>query len=266
MKNIKRYSEFNIINESDYSFGYSDEYVDLISKYKIDDNYFKDLLYDITDEFGKAKFWDFIKSSTGNDLGSSGSTPVVSDDHYIYKYIELDLNSFNLDKIENFNKVARCLSTISETIEVFTKRIEEDGYILENVEIYTKARYSGVAGEGYSLPKIIQLNIKTGKIDSTDLKFAYSKFNKIFGDNYENGMDHIRELYRKGGIMVPDLDMIDADGQGMGNKGLYYIGFLLENEIVCIAKYDFTKDKFTIDYQELQRSIKEYHNGERIQN
>lgn len=153
--------------------------------------------------------------------------------------------------IEEFNKILSNINHISNEVLNLCKRIEKT----KNVEISSNAIIEAIPSDENS-GLIYKLKIiENKKIPNEIIKRAYDDWSKsplVKGIN--SGIDKLKEIYRKRGIIDPQIDIND----GELDQKIINIGFFTEDEIMVIARYLVDKGDISIDWDELEKSIRSY--------
>lgn len=248
MRRIKAYKDFQMIKES-VGFGQSEEYRQLKEKYdKISKEYFQEHFYDITDEnIAGFNYWSYIGDSNGVFIEN---TDVKDNDYYICYGISIrptdkSIDTSSIRSIEELKKVSDNINRLVNSVESFENRISHDG-----LTITTSSMPMGVTPS----MREIKLSVRGAKIDKSDINRYYSLWKSGRGPRYDEGINKLKEQYRKNGIPNVELDTNEYFDEDIVNVGF----MMLEDEIIAVATYSKKNDDFDIDWPEFRRSVKEY--------
>lgn len=162
---------------------------------------------------------------------------------YIIIYIQYKL----IPGRNKFNTILNNLNIINTSIEELIDRCESNGLKLEdNVYLIDKS-----TGHERIYHTFI-ISFIGDEININDLKDIYNKYINFQDKEYIEGIKKLSEIYKEHGINFNDqMDLLD-------NGNYIEIGFNVDDDIYDVATYNKENKKFTIDRDEIDRSIESW--------
>jgi hypothetical protein len=244
---LKRYNDFSI-NES---FGISKDYQDFLTSKSISLDTFNDSLFDVK-EFASARTYRYLVDSKLKAVNAE------VDDNETYRMLYNCLIQYNIKSGKNdFSKVIDNLNTINISIDEMISRAESKGLELkDNTYIVTSLSVGhpeSVDNTKESINHKFFITFLSDEINTKELKDIYNKYISTKDKEYLEGLEKLRNIYRKEGIDF-DKYMDTTDDE----EGYILIGVFISEDLYGVASYDTETKKFIIDRQEINDSVNAY--------
>jgi hypothetical protein len=237
---LKRYNDF--IKES---FSTSQQYADFLTSKAISSDIFNDSLFDVK-QFARVSNYRYLVDTKGHTINTE------VDDNEKYKLLYTCQIKYSLIPGKNdFNKVLDNLNTIKISIDEMIDRVEEEGLKLES-NVYDVDKTTGHERVIHTF----SISFISNEISIEELKKYYTDYLNFQDKEYLKGIQDLRNIYK--------LDSIDFDRymDTVDDEEYIQVGVLFDDELYQVATYNTKTKQFTIDMEEIVKSIDDYFRDE----
>lgn len=237
---LKKYNDF--IKES---FSTSQQYADFLTSKAISSDIFNDSLFDVK-QFARVSNYRYLVDTKGHAINTE------VDDNEKYKLLYTCQIKYSLIPGKNdFNKVLDNLNTIKISIEEMIDRVEEEGLKLES-NVYDVDKTTGHERVIHTF----SISFISNEISIEELKKYYTDYLNFQDKEYLKGIQDLRNIYK--------LDSIDFDRymDTIDDEEYIQVGVLFDDELYQVATYNTKTKQFTIDMEEIVKSIDDYFRDE----
>jgi hypothetical protein len=237
---LKRYNDF--IKES---FSTSQQYADFLTSKAISSDIFNDSLFDVK-QFARVSNYRYLVDTKGHAINTE------VDDNEKYKLLYTCQIKYSLIPGKNdFNKVLDNLNTIKISIDEMIDRVEEEGLKLES-NVYDVDKTTGHERVIHTF----SISFISNEISIEELKKYYTDYLNFQDKEYLKGIQDLRNIYK--------LDSIDFDRymDTVDDEEYIQVGVLFDDELYQVATYNTKTKQFTIDMEEIVKSIDDYFRDE----
>lgn len=237
---LKKYNDF--IKES---FGTSQQYADFLTSKAISTDIFNDSLFDVK-QFARVSNYRYLVDTKGHAINTE------VDDNEKYKLLYTCQIKYSLIPGKNdFNKVLDNLNTIKISIDEMIDRVEEEGLKLES-NVYDVDKTTGHERVIHTF----SISFISNEISIEELKKYYTDYLNFQDKEYLKGIQDLRNIYK--------LDSIDFDRymDTVDDEEYIQVGVLFDDELYQVATYNTKTKQFTIDMEEIVKSIDDYFRDE----
>jgi len=237
---LKRYNDF--IKES---FSTSQQYADFLTSKAISSDIFNDSLFDVK-QFARVSNYRYLIDTKGHAINTE------VDDNEKYKLLYTCQIKYSLIPGKNdFNKVLDNLNTIKISIDEMIDRVEEEGLKLES-NVYDVDKTTGHERVIHTF----SISFISNEISIEELKKYYTDYLNFQDKEYLKGIQDLRNIYK--------LDSIDFDRymDTVDDEEYIQVGVLFDDELYQVATYNTKTKQFTIDMEEIVKSIDDYFRDE----
>lgn len=233
---LKKYNDF--IRES---FSTSQQYADFLTSKAISSDIFNDSLFDVK-QFAKVSNYRYLIDTKGHAINTE------VDDNEKYKLLYICHIQYSLVPGKNdFNKILDNLNTIKISIDEMIDRVEEEGLKLEKSEYFTDKT------TGHErVTHRFEISFISNEINTKELKKYYTDYLNFQDKEYLKGIQDLRNIYK--------LDNIDFDRymDTVDDEEYIQVGVFFDDELYQVATYNTKTKQFTIDMEEIVKSIDDY--------
>jgi hypothetical protein len=233
---LKKYSDF--IKES---FSTSQQYADFLTSKAISSDIFNDSLFDVK-QFARVSNYRYLVDTKGHAINTE------VDDNEKYKLLYTCQIKYSLIPGKNdFNKVLDNLNTIKISIDEMIDRVEEEGLKLES-NVYDVDKTTGHERVIHTF----SISFISNEISIEELKKYYTDYLNFQDKEYLKGIQDLRNIYK--------LDNIDFDRymDTVDDEEYIQVGVFFDDELYQVATYNTKTKQFTIDMEEIVKSIDDY--------
>jgi hypothetical protein len=237
---LKKYNDF--IKES---FSTSQQYADFLTSKAISSDIFNDSLFDVK-QFARVSNYRYLVDTKGHAINTE------VDDNEKYKLLYTCQIKYSLIPGKNdFNKVLDNLNTIKISIDEMIDRVEEEGLKLES-NVYDVDKTTGHERVIHTF----SISFISNEISIEELKKYYTDYLNFQDKEYLKGIQDLRNIYK--------LDSIDFDRymDTVDDEEYIQVGVLFDDELYQVATYNTKTKQFTIDMEEIVKSIDDYFRDE----
>jgi hypothetical protein len=233
---LKKYNDF--IKES---FSTSQQYADFLTSKAISSDIFNDSLFDVK-QFARVSNYRYLVDTKGHAINTE------VDDNEKYKLLYTCQIQYSLVPGKNdFNKILDNLNTIKISIDEMIDRVEEEGLKLEKSEYFTDKT------TGHErVTHRFEISFISNEISTEELKKYYTDYLNFQDKEYLKGIQDLRNIYK--------LDNIDFDRymDTVDDEEYIQVGVFFDDELYQVATYNTKTKQFTIDMEEIVKSIDDY--------